>query len=194
MASSEVQALASLLSSALDGATITDLTRLSGGASRETWRFAADGLPRVTQLQRTGDTRDMLVEAAVVGAAHTGGVPVPEVHVAQRRHDGSAFMIVEAIDGETIARKIQRDEQFAGARARFAADCGAALAGVHQLDPSTVDGLADTDQVAFYTEALDDLGQPHPTFELVRNEPARRSFTATSVWATSSSTTTGCAP
>ncbi|WP_395155398.1 phosphotransferase family protein [Ilumatobacter sp.] len=169
MASPEVQALASLLSSALDGATVTDLTRLSGGASRETWRFAADGVPRVTQLQRTGDIRDMLVEAAVVGAAHTGGVPVPEVHVARRRSDGSAFMIVEAIDGETIARKIQRDDQFAGARARFAADCGGALARVHQLDPSAVDGLTDTDQVAFYTEVLDGLGQPHPTFELVRN-------------------------
>jgi aminoglycoside phosphotransferase (APT) family kinase protein len=169
MASSEVQALASLLSSALDDATITDLTRLSGGASRETWRFAADGAPRVTQLQRTGDIRDMLVEAAVVGAAHTGGVPVPEVHVARRLPDGSAFMIVEAIDGETIARKIQRDDQFAGARARFAADCGGALARVHQLDPSAVDGLVDIDQVAFYTEVLDGLGQPHPTFELVRN-------------------------
>ena len=111
----------------------------------------------------------MLVEAAVVGAAHTGGVPVPEVHVARRLPDGSAFMIVEAIDGETIARKIQRDDQFASARARFAADCGGALAGVHQLDPSAVDGLVDTDQVAFYTDVLDGLGQPHPTFELVRN-------------------------
>ena len=169
MGSPQDQVLASLLSSALDGATVTDLTRLSGGASRETWRFAADGVPRVTQLQRTGDTRDMLVEAAVVGAAHTGGVPVPEVHVAQRLPDGTAFMIVEAIDGETIARKIQRDDQFAGARARFAADCAGALARVHQLDPSGVDGLVDTDQVAFYTEALDGLGQPHPTFELVRN-------------------------
>ncbi|MFT4865116.1 MAG: aminoglycoside phosphotransferase (APT) family kinase protein [Ilumatobacter sp.] len=169
MASPEVEALAALLSLALDDSTVTDLTRLSGGASRETWRFAADGISRVVQLQRTGDRRDMLVEAAVVGAAHTGGVPVPEVHVAQRRPDGSAFMIVEAIDGETIARKIQRNDQFAEARARFAADCGAALAKVHQLNPSTVEGLVDTDQVAFYTEVLDGLGQPHPTFELVRN-------------------------
>ena len=129
MGSPQDQVVASLLSSALDGATVTDLTRLSGGASRETWRFSADGVPRVTQLQRTGDTRDMLVEAAVVGAAHTGGVPVPEVHVAQRLPDGTAFMIVEAIDGETIARKIQRDDQFAGARARFAADCGRSARG-----------------------------------------------------------------
>ncbi len=78
-------------------------------------------------------------------------------------------MIVQAIDGETIARKIQRDDQFAGARARFSSDCAAALAMIHQLEPSTVDGLVDTDQVAFYTDVLDALGQPHPTFELVRN-------------------------
>ena len=40
------------------------LTRLSGGASRETWRFEADGVPLILQRQRAGDVRDMAVEIA----------------------------------------------------------------------------------------------------------------------------------
>ena len=36
-------ALSQTLAAVLDGADITDLHRLSGGASRETWRFLADG-------------------------------------------------------------------------------------------------------------------------------------------------------
>ncbi len=42
---SGAEQLAGLLSDRLDGAVVSDLTRLSGGASRETWRFTADGGP-----------------------------------------------------------------------------------------------------------------------------------------------------
>ena len=62
-----------------------------------------------------------MVEAAVVAAAGASGVPVPAMVASGRRDDGGAFMIVEAISGETIARKIQRDDEFAEARGSFAA-------------------------------------------------------------------------
>jgi aminoglycoside phosphotransferase (APT) family kinase protein len=164
------QGLAALLIEVLPGvAQITDLARLTGGASRETWRFTADGRPLVVQLQRSGDELDMLVEAAVVGAAGIAGVPVPSLVASGRRDDGGAFMVVEAIDGETIARKIQRDDEFADARASFAAQSGAALAQIHAIDPDSVVGLVATDQIEQYTAVLDELGQPHPVFELARN-------------------------
>jgi aminoglycoside phosphotransferase (APT) family kinase protein len=161
--------LSTTLSQLLDGATIHDLHRLSGGASRETWRFTADGRPLILQRQRSGDQRDMLVEAGVVSAARRGGVPVPELLEARRRDDGMAFMVLEAIDGETIARKIQRDDDYRVARTRLTSDFGDALARIHALDPSSVDGLEHTDQLAYYTDALDALGRPHPVLELVRN-------------------------
>lgn len=161
--------LSTTLSQLLDDAKIQDLHRLSGGASRETWRFTADGRPLILQRQRSGDQRNMLVEAGVVGAARRGGVPVPELIDARRRDDGMAFMVLEAIDGETIARKIQRDDEYATARMRLTSDFGAALARIHALEPSQVDGLEHTDQLAYYTDALDSLGQPHPVLELVRN-------------------------
>lgn len=161
--------LSTMLSQLLDGAAIHDLRRLSGGASRETWRFTADGRDLILQRQRAGDVRDMLVEANVVGLAGREGVPVPALIDARRRDDGMAFMLLEAIEGETIARKIQRDDEYVDARARLVADFGGALAKIHALDPARADGLEATDQLAYYTEVLDSLGRPHPVLELVRN-------------------------
>ena len=161
--------LSTMLSQLLDDAEIRDLHRLSGGASRETWRFTANDRALILQRQRSGDQRNMLIEAGVVGAARRGGVPVPELIDARRRDDGMAFMVLEAIDGETIARKIQRDDDYATARPRLAADFGHALAKIHALDTSGVEGLEATDQLAYYTDVLDSLGQAHPVLELVRN-------------------------
>ena len=135
-----------MLSQLFDGAEIRGVHRLSGGASRETWRFEADGRPLILQRQRAGDERDMLIEAGVVRAAGRAGAPVPELLEARRRDDGMAFMVLEAIDGETIARKILRDEEFAAARPHLVADFGAALAKIHALDVGSVAGLQRTDQ------------------------------------------------
>ena len=151
--------LSMMLSQLLGDAEIHDLHRLSGGASRETWRFTANGRALILQRQRSGDQRNMLVEAGVVGAARRGGVPVPELIDARRRDDGMAFMVLEAIDGESIARKIQRDDEFAAARPRLTADFGHALARIHALDLSQIDGLEATDQLTYYTDVLDFSGQ-----------------------------------
>ena len=161
--------LSTMLSQLLDDAEIHGLHRLSGGASRETWRFEADGRPLILQRQRAGDERDMLVEAGVVRAAAHGGAPVPELIDARRRDDGMAFMVLEAIDGETIARKILRDEEFAAARGRLVGDLGTALARIHGIDAEAIHGLHRTDQIEYYTGVLDQLGEPHPVLELVRN-------------------------
>ncbi len=161
--------LARTLSDVLDGASIAGLHRLSGGASRETWRFTADGAGRIVQRQRAGDLRDMMVEADVVRSAGASGVPVPALLAARRQPDGTAFMVLDAIDGETIARKILRDEAFADARTVLVGQLAVALAKVHAMSVDQAPGLAEIDQLAHYTEWLDTLGQPHPALELVRN-------------------------
>jgi aminoglycoside phosphotransferase (APT) family kinase protein len=167
----DVDDLVGLLSTTLEGAEISGLTRLSGGASRETWRFVADGRPLVVQRQRAGDVRDMMIEARVVRAAAVAGVPVPTLIAAERNDDGSAFMVVEAIAGETIARKIQRDDEYAHARVVLVDQLGSALAAVHSIEP--VPGLETVDPVAYYTDMLDELvttgsASPQPMLELVR--------------------------
>jgi len=160
--------LASALAEVLGATSVADLARLSGGASRETFRFVADGRPLILQRQRGGDIRDMGVEADVLRAARAAGVPVAEVvaNSAEPSAIGSAYMILSAVDGETIARKILRDEGFAVARQRLTADFGRALAQLHRIPADSVPGLPAQDQVAMYRSVLDLSGQPHPAFEL----------------------------
>lgn len=157
------------------GASIEGLTRLSGGASRETWAFdlVSDGDRRPLILQRarakgrstTGIGMD--VEAEILRQAATAGVPVAEV-VASDDGDvlGAAGMVVERLEGETIARRLLRDDEWSRARERLGADVGAAMAAVHRIPVDAVSGLSGGDQVAQYREVLDALGEPHPAFEL----------------------------
>ena len=160
--------LAEGISRVMGGSAISSLRRLSGGASRETWRFDCNGNSFVLQRVRPGRPDGLGCEPAVLAAAFSGGVPVPEVIV-----DGSAsteltlpFMIGRAVEGETIARKIQRDAEYAEARQRLPHQLGDAAARIHQVDVSTITGLTSTDQVSMYRKVMDDLGEPHPVFEI----------------------------
>jgi aminoglycoside phosphotransferase (APT) family kinase protein len=110
----------------------------------------------------------MLREAALFRAAADAGVPVPELVDASDDPSilGSSFLICAHVDGETIPRKILRDPEFAEARPKLARQCGEVLARLHSIDPSTIDGLEDQDQVAQYRGVLDTTGEPHPAFEL----------------------------
>jgi aminoglycoside phosphotransferase (APT) family kinase protein len=156
---------------------IESVRRLSGGASRETWSFdavSADGIrhgfvlrrdpgEHVGQLERTA-------EYSVLQAAATAGVPVPRV-VALLEPDlglGRGF-VMERVDGETIPRRILRDDEYATARSRMTAQCGQIAARIHAADPSTLPELprlAAADQIAQQRELLDALGEAHPAFEL----------------------------
>lgn len=122
----------------------------------------------ILQLQRAGAERDISGELAVLRAAHAAGVPVAQVLDASADPAplGAPFMVLEAVDGETIARKIQRDAEFASAREVLPAQLGRAAALLHTIDVDAVPGLVASDQVAQYRDVLDASGQPHPTFEL----------------------------
>ncbi len=158
--------LSTALSLALDGMMIDGLQRLSGGASRETWRFTADGQPLIAQCQRNGDERDMSVEVAVLSAAWRQDVPVAELLASGSFADGGGFFITEFVPGETVPRRILRDDEYRSARSRLAGQLGEAAARIHQIDVATIDGLDDDDQLDHYQSVLDDLGEPHPAFEL----------------------------
>lgn len=161
---------AAALATLLD-AEITDLRRLSGGASRETWAFDAGGRPLILQRQRRGASMpniSMATEVALLRAAAAAGVRVPEV-VADAT-DGEALgapaFVVARLEGETIARKLLRDDDYAGVRPRVAAECGALLAAIHRIPAGAVPGLTASDPVESLRATLDALGEPHPAFEL----------------------------
>lgn len=185
MSPNPVEELREGLRTVLGAADIGDLRRLSGGASRETWTFTADGEPLVLQRVRAGTPGGLRSEPSVLMAAHRRGVPVPGMVV-----DGSAsdalerpFMIVRRVAGETIARKILRDEEFAPAREQLPAQLGRAAALVHSIPVDEVPGLVVEDQIARYRSVLDDLGEPHPVFEVAFRwlESHRPSSSAVSV-------------
>ena len=170
------ETLGEQLAEELGVATVTDLVRLSGGASRETWRFVVDagdgregtGVTRILQRQRAGSDRSVGTEVAVLRAAKQAGVPVPEVLAWSDAPDqlGAPFMVLSHVVGETIARKIQRDARYATARAVLPAQLGDALARLHSIAPDSVPSVEEVDQLAKYRETLDLTGQPHPALEL----------------------------
>lgn len=169
--SDEAGALADMLSRELD-APIDGLHRLSAGASRETWAFTAGGAPRVLQRSRFGTALGGGVdEAAVLRHARAGDVRVPEIIASSSDGEhpiGARFTIAPRLEGESIARKILRDDRFDRAREGFVDDCARELAAIHALDPDPVrDALPDpADPVAAQRDAYELLDDPHPVFDL----------------------------
>ena len=160
--------LAGALAEVLDASEVSEVTRLSGGASRETFRFVADGRPLILQRQRGGDIRDMGIEASVVRAVHAVGMPTAEVVASSTEPSGigAAFMVLSLVEGETIARKILRDPEFEGARRDLPGQLGRALAQLHSVPVEQVPGLQEQDQLRMFRTILDASGEPHPAFEL----------------------------
>jgi aminoglycoside phosphotransferase (APT) family kinase protein len=164
--------LADGLRAVLGADDVVGLVQLSGGASRETWAFdVVNGggatRPLILQRQRPGALGDIDLEARVLVAARAAGVPAPEVVTWSTDGGllGAPFTIVARVDGETIARRILRDAEFAAARSRLAGQFGRAAAALRDIDPGEVPGLPVV-EVGHYRAMVDELGQPHPTFEL----------------------------
>jgi len=126
----------------------------------------------ILQRLRPGTTTDTVgvgieTEAGLLRVAGDHGVPVAGVVATDDGALlGSAGMVVERLTGETIARKILRDDEWAAARAHLGAAVGRAAAGIHAIPADAVPGLQLADPVAQYREVLDGLGEPHPAFEL----------------------------
>jgi aminoglycoside phosphotransferase (APT) family kinase protein len=174
--------LAEALGSVL-GAQVTDLRRLTGGASRTTWAFKADERPLIL---RTGPADElhasMELEAAVQKLAVAQGAPVPEILAASNSVEplGNPYLICAEIPGETIVRKIFRGLDDPG-RAALLTQCANALADIHRADPTGA-GLHTEDQLAAWRIELDAMRDTTATFEwafrwLERNRPAARPAT-----------------
>src|SRR5882762_6992666 len=127
------------------GATgVTGAAKLSGGASQETWTFdivhASGNVGAI--LRRAppgygaspGRAAGLDAEATLMQLAHDAGLPSPRVmHVLTPQDELGAGFIMERLEGETIARKILRDAQFAKARPVLARQLGKVAAGIHGL-------------------------------------------------------------
>jgi aminoglycoside phosphotransferase (APT) family kinase protein len=172
-----LRALAGVIPGAV---AIERLRPLSGGAVQETWVFEATGpggvVPLVLRRARgslRADRRDginLATEAEVVQLAEHGGVPVPRIrHVLRPQDELGEGFIMDFVEGETIPRRILRDQAFATLRSGLAAECGATLATIHRLDTHGVRGLAAYQPAAAIERIYQDylaLDAPGAVFEL----------------------------
>jgi aminoglycoside phosphotransferase (APT) family kinase protein len=145
---------------------IRALRRLTGGASRETWSF--DALERGLIYRRGAGVGQ---EAVAIQAAARAGVPEPEVIAF-----GEDWAVMERVQGETIARRILRDEQFAAVRPRLAEQCGEILARIHSIPATDLPDLPSYDVLADVKGMISAFEDHAPGLELgldflARNRP-----------------------
>ena len=145
-------------------AEVRGVERLTGGASRETWSFDAliddAWQPMVLRRGRSG-RGSMMVEALAFEAATRAGVPEPRV-VAR----GDSFLVMERVEGETIARRILREEKFAAIRPQLAQQCGEILARIHSIQTDAIPGLDAGDPLAQTAAMIHAFDEPSPALEL----------------------------
>ncbi|MEU4641450.1 phosphotransferase family protein [Micromonospora sp. NPDC023814] len=157
------------------GVRVDNLRRLPAGASRHTWSFdlRGDRTPPqglILRMDAPGgfEADAMGRETALMAAAGEAGVPSPAILASSTDADdlGAAYVVMARIEGESIPRKILRDEEYAAARPLLAAQCGRILARIHRISPAAVPGLEARDELDTWRRALADYGHPHPAFEL----------------------------
>src|SRR5262249_54394391 len=125
----------------------------------------------------------MRLEADAMRACRRAGLAVPEVLVDDDGAClGTAGLVMTNVPGETLARRILRDDEFARARQVMVGDLGPFLARLPAIAPPEAPGATDVDALGQYWEAYDRLDDTSATFEkahawLLANRPARTATT-----------------
>ena len=148
---------------------------MPGGASRESWDIEVhrpgQAQHHLILLRDAGGrarqpARNIAVEAAAMIAARAAGVPVAELYDHGEGALGPAYLLMERLDGETIPRRLLRDDAYAAARHRLARRLGEVLARIHQIDPGTLPGLPHVDALGQLTELYQGFAEPRPALEI----------------------------
>jgi aminoglycoside phosphotransferase (APT) family kinase protein len=154
-----------------------ELTRIPGGASRETW--LAEGQAGRWVLRRdprgTVSLVPMSDEFGLISRAAEAGAPVPEPLAFEP--DGGRFgspgLLMAHVAGTSVAPRILHKPEFEVARSRLTAELGEALARIHAIDPARLDGVLprpDGDpalrQISEWERQLDEIGEALPAVEL----------------------------
>lgn len=171
--------LAGALSRRFGATTVSNLTRLSGGASQETFLLDASGglsgafIWRRSPAQSPEDDWARLgsrSEAAVIEAARNARTPAPQVICVFEPEDaiGDGFLMTR-VKGEALGPRILRDPRFDAVRPRLAAECGAILARLHRTPLAALPPLPSPSverEIARWRDTLARLDDHRPVFAL----------------------------
>ena len=154
---------------------IKQLIPLTGGASADINRIVLANedeliVRRTLSQEKSVMAIPKILEAKIQKVVKKNGAPVPDIifEFSEGEEIGEGY-VMEAIPGETIPRKILRDEKFSTAREKLPFEIGKSLAKIHQTQ---LDDLKALDQVTF-SDSLEKLfqvylsfNQPQPVFDL----------------------------
>jgi aminoglycoside phosphotransferase (APT) family kinase protein len=151
---------------------ISGLRRLSGGASQETWAFEAGGKPLILRRSAgsmSGNAIGLAKEAALIEAAAAQGAPVPPiVHICTPDEGLGEAYVMGRVEGETLGRRVVRDDAFAAVRPTLAHRCGEVLAAIHATPLEGLPELPVSDaasELAKYEAIYRGVGDRRPIFE-----------------------------
>ncbi|MGH2957251.1 MAG: phosphotransferase family protein [Solirubrobacterales bacterium] len=189
-AATEALELAGDVRAVLDGLLGGDpgeisLSPIPGGASRETWLVQGESGAGAGQtdprwvLRRDPPGSESLVamraEFDLIERAARCGVPVPEplAFEADGGRFGSAGMLVEFVEGTSVAPRVLRKPEYEGARGRLSRQLAEALARIHSLGPGELEGVLPPvpedpsfGQIEEWERQLDEIGEPLPAVVL----------------------------
>ena len=155
---------------------ISNLEPLTGGASKEIWKFeVSDAKQSAKMILRRGSgiegplaikTAD---EARIQKEVIKVGAPVPIILAVSKKEEelGDAY-IMHFVEGESIARKILRDKEYKKALPILAYQCGEAIARIHNVDINNFSFLPKKpaeDQLEDLYSTYQSFEQPSPVFE-----------------------------
>jgi len=167
---------------------VESLYRMPGGASKETWSFdlvstdesAREVLPMVLRINRSSPlpvSIDLKQEFLLMKEVYEEGIEVPKPYWYGEKELGNPFYVIGRIEGETIVRRLHRDDEYETARRVIPAQMGRILAKIHRIRlngnrfnflPHRIQsGSFALGELSFYETMLHRYApDPHPALEL----------------------------
>ena len=152
------------------------VTTIPGGASRQAFLLEGEGGRWVIRRDPPGaddSFAPLAVEYRVIEAAAAAGVPVARplaFEPAGGRLESAGFLM-EFVAGTSVAPRVLRRDDLAGARQALPGQLGEALARIHGIDGREIAGVPTSDAdpalaaCELWEGALDEVGDPLPAVE-----------------------------
>ncbi|MEP3227529.1 MAG: phosphotransferase family protein [Parasphingorhabdus sp.] len=162
-----------------EGGNVSNLKRLSGGASMESWSFTyareAFVLRRLPIGMAQGGENELRgvpldTQADIIELAVQSGVTAPVVRARLSPEDeiGEGFVMDKA-EGETLPHKILGKPDYALAQSKLTAQCATELWKIHNIDTqsiaSSLEYFSPLQLVALQKEKYHEIGGAIPIFE-----------------------------
>jgi len=159
---------------------VTDLARLSGGASMESWSFRYnDDAMVLRRLPLSMSNKEenlravsLATQADLIEVAESAGVTVPKIlgRLVPEDDLGDGFVMAK-VAGETLPHKILGNPKFAEVQNKLTQECARELSRIHSIDldglPGDVETFSAAQLIRLQKDKYQELGGKIPLFDYV---------------------------